>query len=1210
MGLIHKPSWIAPQIGTPAIHVVLYSRGEMYRLIIVVALLFSPALRGQSPINLIEEVESLVWTYDEEKRPEQDSVEVWRLQDGVFHLTGQGNGSLRFPSAEKDLHLVLEFKWGERTYGEWADTARRASIGFGGAIVGLRESMSGDILAGKNGTLINPKSKAHDPAEKNIRGWHTHANSIEAPFGQWNRIEAIIKGPNLKVILNGELVNETTVDWTDRQGVSLDSIFAELYIRRWEIYPLNSFDEPWQPDTASTDTGYTATGESILPREFPLSAEDSLAQWHVDGDYELQLIAAEPLISDPVDVSWDHRGRMYVAEMRDYPLPAEHGESLSRIRILTDENEDGIMDRSSIWADELDNVQGLVPFRDGFIVTTRKQILFIKDTDGDDRADHRETLSQSNEPRHNQLQVSSPRWGLDNQIYLNNGLDLKEIYPVDQPDEVTKISKTNIRLDPRSGRIEPVSGYGQFGATQDDFGRRFFCSNRNPTMMAVMPLAFVKRNPFAGIASGHEDIAPAGEGAKVYPMEMSHTTSVAHAGTHTAACGLAVYRGDAIPTLKGNVFVCEPTAQLITRSVIEDNGSSLRATRVGEKRDFLVSGDEWSRPVNLRNGPDGALYICDMYRRFIDHARFFPEAFSESHYMRAGFDHGRIYRLVDKSKAIDRKIVGLPDGSGDLVALLESENAWHRIHAQRLLVERGDQTVVPKLKEMLNRSANPAGRLHAFWTLKGLDALTDQLVGRALKDTSSQVVENAIAEASLQKHGETLRLILKNGRGRASLMAALALGDDPSLSVTNLFQTTLHNTPEGADPWMQKAVLSGSENRAGVILAHMLDHPIQVVTGSGIGGGRPKMYREFAAAVAARGEPSELAILLSSLASVESDEYRFSVAQGLSDGLKKSTLKTKSLAAFIERPPEECSNLIEGLKATVDSAIEIAAGDDQPLAARLAAMPLASQRDLADLLPVVEKLIVPTQPKEIQEAGALLLSRFSRNNNEVSEFFFSRWKTLPPAVRRAAITVLTSSNGNAKLVMHQMKEGLISPAMMSPMKRWGYGRSADEEIKALAMELFGKASSDRAGIVEEFQVGLSQHVPDLAKGKLALQKGTCLICHRIGGKGVAVGPDLADVRAKPVAALLSDILDPNRAVEERWVAYLVETKQGQILSGLIESEDEASVVLRVPGGLSQTVARSEITKMESTGMSLMPVGLEAALSKEEVADIIGVLKAH
>ena len=291
----------------------------------------------------------------------------------------------------------------------------------------------------------------------------------------------------------------------------------------------------------------------------------------------------------------------------------------------------------------MDHVQGLLPVNGGMLVTTRRQILLLRDTDGDRVADEREIWFESNDPRHNQLQISSPRFGPDGWIYLNNGLDGKEIYPGDSEKPETNIARRNIRIHPKTRKIETVSGYGQFGATIDPWGRRFSCSNRNPVMFAAMPLHAVERNPHAGLTVGHFDIAPSGGDSLVYPFNVSHTTAAAHLGTHTAACGLCWYGGD--------IFVCEPTAQLVTRNRIGPDGASLKATRVRTKpqAEFLRSRDVWFRPVNLRVGPDGALYVCDMYRRFIDHARFFPEEFQQAHYMRAGFDQGRIWRLQPKN---------------------------------------------------------------------------------------------------------------------------------------------------------------------------------------------------------------------------------------------------------------------------------------------------------------------------------------------------------------------------------------------------------------------------------------------------------------------------------------------------------------------------------------------------------------------------------
>ena len=179
---------------------------------------------------------------------------------------------------------------------------------------------------------------------------------------------------------------------------------------------------------------------------------------------------------------------------------------------------------------------------------------------------------------------------------------------------------------------------------------------------------------------------------------------------------------------------------------------------------------------------------------------------------------------------------------------------------------------------------------------------------------------------------------------------------------------------------------------------------------------------------------------------------------------------------------------------------------------------------------------------------------------------------------------------------------------MPAMIKWSYGRSTNEEVKALALELFGQADGDRAAVIKSYQDTLASHPGNPENGRLVFQKAACVTCHLIAGLGVEVGPALNDVKIKPAEALLTDILDPNRAMEDRWVSQTIETTDGRILSGLIHGEDATAISLRVPGGVTMTVPRSEVKSLTSAGISLMPVGLEAAITKEEMADLIAFLK--
>lgn len=1183
-----------------------------------------------------------------------DPKKIWAIgEDKVLRVSGEGMGYIRTKQAYRDYHLVLDYQWGERTHGSRADRARDCglllhSFGPDGAYgitwmssieAQLIEGGSGDILVlaakAEDGTIAPTKVTAEvqrdrdgepvwtkgapketfppegktmsrinwrdrDPDWADVKGYRG-AKEIENPVGEWNRMEVICEGDTMRILLNGELVNEVTDCHPTSGFIGLQSEFAACLIRRYELHPLGTFTEKWAVEERSTDMGYDVSGDSIPPRRFPLSPQESAKLWEVDGDYEVQLVASEPLTCDPVDIAWDEKGRLFVAEMGDYPLPVgDDGPYLSRIRLLTDNDGDGVMDKATTWATDLDHVQGLLPMQGGLFVTTRTAILFLEDTDGDDIADVRKTLFTLNEPGHNQLQVSSPRYGLDNRVWLSNGLDGKQIYPGDQPDKPLEINKLNLRYDPRSGAIEPITGTGQFGGSLDDYNRHFYNTNRNPVIFSVMPLEAVKRNPLAGITTGQEDIqAP---GAPVYPLALSHTTASAHAGTHTAACGLGIYRGDLMPELAGEVFVCDPTAQLVTRNRLVPNGSSFTAERVGKGRDFLVSGDEWTRPVQVRTGPDGGLYVVDMYRRFIDHARFFPEDFVKSHYMRAGLDQGRIWRVVPKGAKVAPP-APLPSGdTAKLVALLESGNGWTRTEAQRLLVEKQDASAIPLLEKLL-APEHPKTAAHALWTLAGFEALkAEHLRPILVGSNESGLLENALLaahETGLAKElGGAITAALEKDTPRFRFLA-IALNPELAFSAAALAK---HVAAAPADAWLRKAIFSSAPSLSLEMLLALLDDAAFIAKPAAETG---PVLTDFARLVAARGELGEISQVLARLGG-EPGANHFALVTGLSEGLARSPLKQRTLAALIAAKLPELGDGTARLESLLENATVIALNREASEEARLAALALVAQRPLAEKKEVVATLISLAESPAIQTAACRILSRDKRE--DVAEFFFERWNTLTPAARTEALELITANPNTGLALMKKMKAGEISPGLMPPMTRWSYGRSTNEEVKALALELFGQTDGDRAAVIASYREALGQHQGDPEKGALVYQKAACATCHQIGGVGVEVGPPLNDVKIKPDEALLTDILDPNRAVEERWVSQTVEMADGRILSGLVHGEDATAITLRVPGGVTMTLPKAEVKSLSSTGMSLMPLGLEAAITKEEMADLIAFLK--
>ncbi len=1067
--------------------------------------------------------------------PDQDFAdpahEIFQIKGEELHISGRGYGYMVTKESYKDYHLVVDFKWGPKTWGKRADRSRDNGIlvhsygphgAYGNTWMASIEAQIieggiGDILVlspklpdgtelvtsvtaeieldrdkekrWKKGApkqvvtkgRINWEKRHEDWADKlNIR----HPDDPDSPVGEWNRLEVIAKGDTLQYFVNGRLVNEA-FDCKPAEGrICIQTEGAEMIVRRYELHPLGGFTEKWSAIEASG-------GSDISVRhgqDKPLTPEESLAQIQLDGAYEAQLVAAEPLVLDPVEITWDAQGRLFVAEMRDYPLgPPKAGEPwMSRISQLIDDNGDGRMDRSVVFADQLDNVQGLLPYDGGLIATTRTQILFLKDTTGDGKADLNRPLIKGFNPRHSQLQVSAPRWGPDGCVHFNNGLDAKEIYPADAPDKVVGVPGANFKWDPKTGSISPTGGKGQYGGAFDDFGHHFYCSNRNPLMFTVMPWEAMQRNPHAGITQVHEDIAPPGADTRVFPLKITHTTADAHAGTNTACSGLGVYRGELMPELRNHVFVPDPTGQLVTRYKVEPHGASLKATRVGDRTEFFRSGDEWCRPVNFTTGPDGAIYICDMYRRWIDHARFFPEEFVKANDMRQGEQQGRIWRIVPK----------------------------------------GTKTLAAKVP----------GRYHA------------------------------IPEAGW-------------GERPAEHAARVTFLQVPTLTEAKALAAVL--TEHADDPWMARMVASASGGQMGRVLS--LAGPAFFGRYSET---RAATLRTFAAGALAEGKADDIAALLTLLDKQPGQLLWWKPA--LLQGLAK-----------LPKGHDQAAREIAALQAGIDAVVAKA---DAPLEQRLAVLPLLAQRKWETVQPVLKPLFTTVQPAELTAAALAVLKRFPATTT--APLIYELLPQAGPALKRDLVPVLTANATTALELFKRMEQGEFPTAWVDVETRWKYQRGKGE-MADLAKKLFGEASSNRAAVVSDYLAATTLK-GDPEKGRQIFAM-VCVTCHKHGDMGVDVGPPLSDVKAKPPEALLSDILDPNRMFEARWSAYLIETNDGRTLSGLIESESADHMVLAMMGGAKETLARSAIKAMKSLDRTLMPDGLEAAISKEQMADLLAFL---
>ena len=562
-----------------------------------------------------------------------------------------------------------------------------------------------------------------------------------------------------------------------------------------------------------------------------LSPDDEMKTFRLPEGYRVELVASEPMVEEPIVIDWDTSGRLWVVEMlgymQDLPAAAER-EPVGRVSVLEDENGDGRMDKKTVFLDGLVLPRALKVLDRGVLIGEPPNLWFARDTTGDLRADVKTLVTDTfgrldANVEHN---ANTLLWALDNHIHT---------------------SETDVYFRLRHGTFETLKtvARGQWGASQDDGGRIYRNTNESVLHVDVVPTPYYARNPnLLRTRGSYESLR--GDRNEVMTVWPAHPTPGVNRGyqtgvlrddgtlaAYTSVSAPTVYRGDRFPPdVSGNVFVVEPAANLVSRIVVSDDGTRLRARKAYERSEFLASTDERFRPVYLANAPDGNLYLVDMYRGIIQHKAYITEYLRDqilSRQLDAPPRHGRIYRIVYAGRNASRDspvpvIAGAPVRR--LVALLAHANGWWRDTAQRILVERGETSAVPALSALANGTAGSRARLHALWTLDGLDALQPQTILRALDDPSRDVRISAVrlAERHLADAGSPLRAaVLKHMHDpdwgvRAQVAASLGAlppgaRDKHALTVLQEF---------GGDPVMVDATLSGLAGREQSVLTALL----------------------------------------------------------------------------------------------------------------------------------------------------------------------------------------------------------------------------------------------------------------------------------------------------------------------------------------------------------------------------------------------------
>jgi putative membrane-bound dehydrogenase-like protein len=965
----------------------------------------------------------------------------------------------------------------------------------------------------------------------------------------------------------------------------------------------------------------------------PRQPGEEKATFRLPAGFHAELVACEPDVVDPVAMAFDEDGRIYVAEMRGYPNAgvATGFVTSGRVKRLEDRDGDGYFETATVYADNLRFPTAVMPWRGGLLVANAPDLLYLDDPTGSGKASRSRTLYTGFALNNIQQLINALQWGLDNRVYGCAGYDGGTVRSAEKPDAppVTLRGRGVSFLPDVPASLEPTSGGGQYGLAPDDFGRWFTATNSQHLRHIVLPDHYLRRNPLLPVSAVTLDIPDHGAACKVFrisPFEAWRverttrragsadaarypTTELVPGGYVTSGCSPVVYTADAFPpAYRGNTFVCDPANNLIHRDILAPNGATFTARRADDGCEFLASTDNWFRPVHLTIGPDGALYVLDFYREVIETPISLPEDIKKRLNLESR-GRGRIWRIAADVPAGTPKPArpALSKATtAELVSHLADSNAWWRLTAQRLLFERQDRAAVAPLKELAASPKSAPGRAHALWTLEGLKSLDDGLILRALKDPEAGVREQALRLAD--------RRLAASGELRA---AVVALADDPSPRVRFQLAFTLGeaDAPEltaalakvagrdGADPWTATAVLSSARRSAASLLESLVSRDDFI---RGTSPPRLQLVTRLAEVVGADASEAGLARALALLTSRDgaASQWQLAVLDGLGKGLRDNA---KSVAQLWENPPAGLKDAVARARALFEQAAATARDQKRPLAERLSAVRLLGSGPFAPAAAAATELLNPQTPAELQLAAIRALT--PHNRKEVAGLLLASWSTYSPAVRREAAESLFARTDRIPQLLDALEAKKIPANQLEPSRLEQLRKSSDAKLRQRALAvLAGQVASDRQKVVEAYRAVLDLKA-DVARGRAAFRKN-CATCHRLENQGYEVGPDLLSaIRGKPGDYLLIAILDPSREVDPRYLNYVVTTKKGQTLTGMIAAETASSVTLRRGERAEDTVLRGQIDTIEATAKSVMPEGLEMQLSKQDVADVIAYLQA-
>ncbi len=964
--------------------------------------------------------------------------------------------------------------------------------------------------------------------------------------------------------------------------------------------PANSSNTPTTSGDDTVDKDYS--GE--LPRIPSKSAEEEQRSFEVQPGFTVELVAAEPLVTDPIAFAFDQRGQLFVVEMRDYS--EQETEALGSIALLKDVDGDGKMDERSTFASGLSWPTAIWPWRDGVLVAEPPRITWFRDTDGDGKSDTSEVWFQGFQRSNVQGLVNSLRWGVDGYIHGATSSSGADVTQSDHAAANVQLRGRDFAIDPLKKLLEPESGGGQHGMNFNRWGDKFVTSNSDHLQQIVDLDRWLSEHPTTvAIPSLRRSIAEDGPQAEVFraspiePWRIVRTRlrmSGVAPGIVEGGGRAAGYFTGATATLimdheagfgaadADTALVCDVGSNLVHRKQLRSNGLFWSANRMDVQSELLRSTDIWFRPVQLGDGPDGAVYIADMYREVIEHPKSLPPMIKKHLDLTSGRDKGRIWRLKPNDLA---QRLPSPDGTiaqctnQELVARLASPIAWQRRTASQALVERGAQNIASELKQIV-ASSTPEASILALHCLQRLNQLDQATLTQALTAPDPQV----------QRHAIALTRQLGFAKANAERLLAAATSTDPTVQLQLALIAGDLTKPQQLEMLQRLMVAREPLVRATIVTAAGNAAP-QLIIG-----------RKF--------EPMELRSWLELMMPAwtkSTGEQTKQIAAALTSGLENEANRTCWLAGLRNLPAaSDAQRLLklsdpQAVQATmsfIDRSIREAltsTAENSESVAWLGMLDSTRQRQLAI------ELLVPANSESVQLAtiDSLLWS----SPADASQLLVDRFQSFTPPLQRAALNGLLRYQSTLPTLARALESKKILTPQIPPDLRVRLLAANDKSLAKQFAGLLQSVAADREAVINQY--ASSQADGDATAGKLVFNR-VCAQCHRLGDSGNDVGPPLKQLADKSPMQLLETILDPNREVDPKYASYSVLLNDGRVFAGIIAEESSSQLVLAEAGGKKHSIPRAEIDQLRSTGVSLMPTGLEQQITPDQMNQLIAFLK--